>query len=71
MAKEWKNTGKSSLFVIVSEELIRFRGEQPIARIYSEQPSSPTPRVPGSAQGRLTILSDNDDHLTDFSKFVE
>jgi len=43
--------------------------QQPVARLVS--PAVPVPdRAPGFAQGMITIVSDDDDHLRDFEGYM-
>ncbi len=49
------------------EELQITRDHQPIARLVAESPRLRKPRQPGSAVGRLVIISDDEEHLEDFS----
>ncbi len=52
-----------------NDEIIVTDGERPVARIVSTQ-RPPVLRRPGSARGTLTIISDDDDHLTDFKDYM-
>jgi antitoxin (DNA-binding transcriptional repressor) of toxin-antitoxin stability system len=53
------------------EEVVIRRDETPVAKIVAAGPAAEGPRVPGSARGILTILSEDDDHLTDFAEYME
>ena len=51
------------------EELVITRDDKPVAKLVS--PAAPgAPRKPGSAVGRLTVVSDDDDHLKDFAEYM-
>jgi antitoxin (DNA-binding transcriptional repressor) of toxin-antitoxin stability system len=52
------------------EELQITRDNQPVARLVAESPRRREPRKPGSAVGRLVILSDDDEHLEDFKDYM-
>jgi prevent-host-death family protein len=43
---------------------------RPVARLVGKRPSDRPPRRPGSAIGQLVILSDDDEHLKDFSEYL-
>lgn len=43
----------------------------PVARLTREAADTPLkPRSPGSAIGKLTVVSDDDDHLSDFTEYM-
>jgi antitoxin (DNA-binding transcriptional repressor) of toxin-antitoxin stability system len=46
-------------------------GDQPVARLVAEAVPVRKPRVPGSMIGKLTIISDDDEHLEDFREYME
>jgi antitoxin (DNA-binding transcriptional repressor) of toxin-antitoxin stability system len=52
------------------EELQITHDDQPVARLVAESPRRREPRKPGSAVGRLVILSDDDEHLKDFKDYM-
>jgi antitoxin (DNA-binding transcriptional repressor) of toxin-antitoxin stability system len=52
------------------EELQITRNDQPVARLVAESPRRRAPRQPGSAVGRLVIVSDDEDHLEDFKDYM-
>lgn len=52
------------------EEVLITRDAQPVARLIAEAVFSPTPRRPGSAIGRLTIVGDDESHLNDFRDYT-
>lgn len=50
------------------ESVVITRGETPVARLLAEEPPPPRkPRVPGSAKGMLVIVSEDNEHLKDFT----
>lgn len=52
------------------EEVIIFQNDQPIAKLTAEIHERWGPRQPGSARGKLFILSDDDEHLDDFEEYI-
>lgn len=52
------------------EELVITQGELPIARLKAEPQINRKRRVAGTARGLLTIISDDDDHLSDFAEYM-
>lgn len=42
----------------------------PVVLEFSEPKPPRTPRQPGSAKGILTIVSDDQEHLTDFAEYI-
>ena len=52
------------------EELVITRGQQPVARLMSEQPPAQKPRQPGSAKGKLVVLKKDEEHLEDFKEYM-
>jgi len=54
------------------ETLVITSGQRPIARLIAEAPvQQRKPRQPGSAEGLLTIVSDDEEHLADFKEYME
>jgi antitoxin (DNA-binding transcriptional repressor) of toxin-antitoxin stability system len=45
------------------------RDDEPVARLFAE-PRRRSPRRPGSAVGKLVILSDDDEHLEDYRDYL-
>ena len=52
------------------EFLVITRNQQPIARLRAEEPTLRKPRRAGSAEGLLTILVEDDDHLSEFAEYM-
>ena len=53
------------------EEVIITRNAQPVAKLVGQQRPSRKPRRPGSAKGKLVILTEDDEHLQDFKDYME
>lgn len=51
-------------------EVVITRNEQPVAKLVGQAPALRRPRQPGSAQGKLIIHADDDEHLEDFKKYL-
>ena len=52
------------------EILIIMDKDRPIARIVGEAEAPSKSRRPGSAQGKLSILCEDDSHLEDFQQYM-
>ena len=52
------------------EELVITRSEEPVARLTSSDYSTPQPRQPGSAVGKLRVVTEDDKHLEDFREYM-
>ncbi len=52
------------------EELIITRNNQPVAKLVSQQRPIRKPRQPGIYKGMLTIISNDDEHLKDFTEYM-
>ena len=52
------------------EEVIITRNQQPVAKLVGQQPSMREPRRPGSAKGKLVILTEDNAHLEDFKEYM-
>ncbi|MGH7200977.1 MAG: type II toxin-antitoxin system Phd/YefM family antitoxin [Planctomycetaceae bacterium] len=52
------------------EEVVITRNQQPVAKLVGEQAPQRTPRQPGSAKGKLTILVEDESHLEDFKDYM-
>jgi antitoxin (DNA-binding transcriptional repressor) of toxin-antitoxin stability system len=53
------------------DELVITQDERPVARIVAERTKKRQPRQPGSAKGKLTIHSEDDEHLKDFEEYMQ
>jgi prevent-host-death family protein len=51
------------------EEVVLTRNNRPVARLVGEESEKPHP-VPGRGKGMLTIISEDDEHLTDFAEYM-
>jgi antitoxin (DNA-binding transcriptional repressor) of toxin-antitoxin stability system len=51
------------------EEVVITRDNKPVASLYGAPGDEPRP-LPGRGRGMLTILSDDDDHLMDFARYM-
>jgi prevent-host-death family protein len=54
------------------EEVVITENDRPVAKLVSEQPK-PAPGLrppPGLGQGCITIVSDDEDHLKDFTEYM-
>ena len=52
------------------EEVIITRNQQPVAKLVGQQRPMRKPRQPGSAKGKLVILTEDDAHLEDFKEYM-
>ena len=52
------------------EEVIITRNQQPVAKLVGQQRPMRKPRQPGSAKGKLVILTEDDAHLKDFKEYM-
>ena len=52
------------------EEVVIVENNQPVAKLVGGKPASRMPRQRGSAKGKLTIHSDDEDHLDDFKEYM-
>jgi len=52
------------------EEVIITRNQQPVAKLVGQQRPMRKPRRPGSAKGKLVILTEDDTHLEDFKEYM-
>ncbi len=51
------------------EQVVLTRNDRPVARLVGEAGEKPHP-VPGRGKGMLTILSEDDEHLKDFTEYM-
>lgn len=52
------------------EEVVVTENGAPVATITGAKPAIAEKRVPGLWKGKLTILSDDNDHLADFAEYM-
>lgn len=52
------------------EELVITEGQQEVARLLRPVGGARLPRQPGSARGKLEVLSEDDEHLKDFGDYM-
>ena len=52
------------------DEIVLLKDQAPVARIVPHPQPARAPRVPGSAKGILTIVSEDDEHLNDFKDYM-
>lgn len=52
------------------EEILLTKNDRPIAKIVAEAKPRQHRRKPGSAKGILTIVSEDDEHLSDFREYM-
>jgi len=48
------------------DEVVIVEGKRMVARLLGPSPAKLRSRRPGSARGKLTVLTEDDEHLTDF-----
>jgi len=52
------------------DELSITENQRPLAKLVVPRDSARLPRRPGSAKGKLTIVSDDDGHMSDFVEYM-
>ncbi len=52
------------------EELAITQGDRIVARLVGEPPEPRRRRVAGFAKGMMTIVAEDEDHLTDFAEYM-
>ena len=52
------------------DEIVLTQQDEPVARIVRSTEPRRRPRKPGSAKGILTIVSEDDEHLSDFREYM-
>ena len=57
--------------LVPGEEIEITKDDRPVARLVGELPPLREPRKPGSAIGKIFIISDDDEHLKDFKEYME
>jgi antitoxin (DNA-binding transcriptional repressor) of toxin-antitoxin stability system len=48
------------------DEVVIVEGKRPVARLLGPLPTKRRSRTPGSARGKLTVVTEDKEHLTDF-----
>lgn len=66
-----KTLGELIEHLAAGEQVIITRNSRPIARLEREVQAEPPRRRPGSAKGRLTIVTEDEEHLRDFEAYSE
>jgi antitoxin (DNA-binding transcriptional repressor) of toxin-antitoxin stability system len=54
----------------LGEEVVITRNQQPVAKLVGQQRPMHKPRRPGSAKGKLIILTEDNAHLEDFKEYM-
>lgn len=52
------------------QEVVITLQDRPVARLVGEAVKPRQPRRPGSAKGKLIIVSEDDEHLKDFEEYM-
>jgi prevent-host-death family protein len=52
------------------DEFIITKNEKPVAKLVGQTVPARKPRRAGSAQGKLTIVKEDDEHLKDFAEYM-
>ncbi|XZE21594.1 type II toxin-antitoxin system Phd/YefM family antitoxin [Pirellulaceae bacterium SH449] len=52
------------------DELIITDNNVPIAKLVLNTPTTKSPRIPGLGKGMITVVSDDEDHLQDFTEYM-
>jgi len=52
------------------DEVVIVEGKRVVARLLGPSPAKPRSRTPGSARGKLTVLTEDDEHLKDFRDYM-
>ncbi|MBI1904415.1 MAG: antitoxin of toxin-antitoxin stability system [Planctomycetia bacterium] len=56
--------------LVPGEEILIVRDNALVARLIAEKQDGRQPRRPGSAQGKLVIHTEDDEHLKDFEDYM-
>ncbi|HZS09825.1 MAG TPA: hypothetical protein VFD58_33675 [Blastocatellia bacterium] len=56
--------------LVPGQEVLIVQNEQPVAKLIGQHLPARHPRRPGSAQGRLVIHAEDDEHLADFREYM-
>jgi antitoxin (DNA-binding transcriptional repressor) of toxin-antitoxin stability system len=68
MEEAQANLPKLIEHLIPGEEILITHNEQPIARLMASESGTRQPRKAGSAKGKLTIITEDDEHLQGFEE---
>lgn len=52
------------------EEVVITQNQQPVAKLIGQHAAVRQPRQPGSANGKLILLSEDEEHLEDFKEYM-
>lgn len=52
------------------DEIVIVEGRQTVARLLGPSPTKHRSRRPGSARGKLTVLTEDEQHLKDFGDYM-
>jgi prevent-host-death family protein len=56
--------------LVPGEEVVITQDKQPVAKLIGQREARRQPRQPGSAKGRLLLLSEDEEHLKDFKEYM-
>ncbi len=56
--------------LVPGEEVVITQDKQPIAKLIGQREGRHQPRQPGSAKGKLLLLSEDEEHLKDFKEYM-
>ncbi|MSS72419.1 MAG: antitoxin of toxin-antitoxin stability system [Candidatus Latescibacteria bacterium] len=56
--------------LVPGEEVVIVQDKQPVAKLVGQREGRHQPRQPGSAKGKLLLLSEDEAHLKDFKKYI-
>ena len=56
--------------LVPGEEVVITQAKQPVAKLIGQREGRRQPRQPGSAKGKLRLLSEDEEHLKDFKEYT-
>lgn len=56
--------------LVPGEEVVITQDKQPVAKLIGQREARHQPRQPGSAKGKLLLLSEDEEHLKDFKEYM-
>ncbi|OGG53971.1 MAG: antitoxin of toxin-antitoxin stability system [Candidatus Handelsmanbacteria bacterium RIFCSPLOWO2_12_FULL_64_10] len=56
--------------LIPGEEVVITQDKQPVAKLIGQREARRQPRQPGSAKGKLLLLSEDEEYLKDFKEYM-